>query len=208
MRIDEGRISAQGGCNAASGQIDASDDGSLAMRDLGWTEMGCDFLGFETVYLPALANSNQWVVEPTGLTFVGPATRLTYTPGPAPVHLALNDTTWRFDTIYSGAGVERTASTPNLTLPNVELVISDGQASLTSRDCSAVSLAIKTVGGRDGPFEVVTATPATPPVCDTSESNMLVAFDGLVASTGFMVNESRLTFIGLDGETVGFTSDS
>jgi hypothetical protein len=57
--------------------------------------------------------------------------------------------------------------------------------------------------GRDGAFAGVGEF-----VVDTSAACEVVglAADGLAASTGFMINENRLTFIGEAGETVGFSA--
>lgn len=207
LEIEQGRISGQGGCNSFGGQIDAADDGRLALIDLSWTEMGCEFLEFETIYLPALAKSTAWSVSPTGLTFLGPDSELRYRAGPAPVHLPLSGIDWRFDTVFSGEGVGRTASTPDMTRAEVVLRIAEGTATLASSDCGTVTIAIDAQEGRDGAFIVADNATGQRPQCDDASSNLLVAFDAMVASTGFMIDQQRLTLIGLPGETVGFIGD-
>jgi len=41
MEIELGRIGGTGGCNSFGGRIDAADDGTLVLAELGWTEMAC-----------------------------------------------------------------------------------------------------------------------------------------------------------------------
>ena len=57
--------------------------------------------------------------------------------------------------------------------------------------------------GREGNVSVPDQEGIELPSCD-SNTNMTAAVDGIWAASGFMIDESRLTFIGTTGETVGF----
>ncbi len=204
VTIDSGSIQGLGGCNRFGGSITAEDDGTMRIDEIFSTEMACEVLDFETIYLPALAGANQWEVTPDGLTFRGDGTEMNYAQLEAAPPLALEETVWTFDTIFDGEGVNRTASTPRLDLPEVTLVIADGQATLTSEDCGVVGFALNYEPGVDG--NIAIPDPDGLDVACDAESNMHPAVEGIMAATGFMIDESRLTFIGLPGETVAFVA--
>lgn len=205
-------VSGNAGCNSISGTLSAPfdgdrDGGSLSWGDLAMTEMGCDILEFEGQYVTALLATEEWELSPpSGLIFRGAAIELVYGVGAGPVDVAFENTAWLFDTIYSGEGVERTASSTRADKPQVTAVFAAGEATLTSEDCGTVTLgAGYEAGSNDGPitFEGVEEAFAA---CDDPESNMLQAMQGLAAATGFQVFDGRLTFIGLPGETVSFVA--
>ncbi|MCP3992415.1 MAG: META domain-containing protein [Actinomycetia bacterium] len=203
ITIEDGSIQGLGGCNHFGGSITVEDDGTLHIDEMFSTEMACDVLDFETIYLPALALASQWEASPEGLTFRGEGSEMRYVQLEAAPPLALEETVWTFDTIFDGEGVNRTASTPRLDKPEVTLVIADGQATLTSEDCEVVGFALNYEPGVDGNI----AAPDLDGLnvaCDDAESNMHAVVEGVLTATGFMINESRLTFIGPPGETVGF----
>lgn len=209
ITIERGQISGNGGCNGFGGLIAAADDGSLSLTEVFITERAClplSILDFETGYVQALGAATEWEVTPTGLIFRGEGTELRYEPGAPPVHLALEETIWTFETIFDGEGVDRAASTPRQDKPPVTLVIANGEATLSSEDCGAVSFAFNYESeGTDGSVSVPDRNAAAVE-CSDRDSNMIAAVKGIVASTGFMINESSLTFIGLPGETVGFVA--
>lgn len=207
MTIEANTIQGLGGCNQFSGALTFDEDGTVTIGDLLSTEMACEMLDFEAVYLPALAEVNQWEVTPEGLTFRGDGTEMSYEHLEAEPPVALEETIWTFDSVFSGEGVERTASTPRIDKPEVTLVISGGEATLTSEDCGPVSFAIGYEPGVDG--SIAFPDPDALVVsCDDDESNMVVALEGISSATGFMIYQSQLTFIGLPGETVGFVAGS
>lgn len=206
LTIEAGRISGNGGCNSFGGTIDAGDDGSLTLSDLAITEMGCEPFSineFETSYVQALIGADEWDVTPTALIFRGEGTELVYEAGAPAVDLPLEQTAWTFDTIFEGSGVERAASTPRMDRPEVIMTIQGGQISLVSDDCGEVIIEAGFEEGVDGNLSI--ADPEGLVVdCPDADSNMTAAVSGIVDATGFQIAESRLTFIGFDGETVGF----
>lgn len=211
VTIERGLISGNGGCNGFGGSIAAADDGSLRLAAVSITEMAClplSILDFETGYVQALVAATEWEVTPTGLIFRGEGTELRYEPGAPPVHLALEGTIWTFDTIFDGVGVDRAASTPRQDKPPVTMVLANGEVTLRSDDCGDVIFAFNyESGGTEGNVSVPDRDAAVAE-CSDRESNMAAAVKGIVSSSGFMINESRLTFIGLAGETVGFVAEN
>ena len=173
MEIELGRIGGTGGCNTFGGAIEAADDGSLVITDMSWTEMACMDSGrmdFESAYLPALAGVNRWEASPDGIVFSSDSAVLSFAPGEPPTTLALEGTVWTFDTVFSGQGVERTASSTDQSKPSVAMVITGGVATLTSDDCGSIALDLNYEDGIDGNLNVGDAT--TKPACDDPESNM------------------------------------
>lgn len=211
MEIELGRIGGTGGCNSFGGQIDAADDGGLTITDMAWTEMACAEPGrmaFESSYLPALAGVAEWNASPDGITFSSDSAVLTFEPGEPPTTLPFENTTWTFDTIFSGSGVERAASTTDQSKSEVTAVIADGAVTLTADDCGPISLRINHEDGSDGNLNVVDKDTADKPSCADPTSNMTAAIAGFWDATGFMVNESRMTLIGLPGELISFRANS
>lgn len=209
MEIELGRIGGTGGCNSFGGTIDAADDGGLAIGEMGWTEMACadpTRMDFESAYLPALTRVNRWEASPTGIVFRSDSAVLTYAPGDPPTTLPLEGTVWTFDTVFSGAGVDRAASSTDQSQPQVSVVIDDGVATLTAADCGTIMLPLNYETGSEGNLNV--GDDVDVPSCDQPGSNMTVAIDGFVEATGFMVDENRLTLIGLPGELLGFRGES
>ena len=208
MEIELGQIGGTGGCNSFGGQIEAGDDGSLRITEMAWTEMACLDSGrmdFEASYLPALAGVTGWAASPDGIVFSSDTAVLTYTPGEPPTTLAFEGTVWTLDTIFSGDGVNRAASTTDQSRPQVTAVIVDGAVTLSSDDCGPFTLALGYEDGVDGNLTVGETT--TKPTCDDPASNMAVAIDGFWEASGFMVDESRMTLIGLPGELLGFRGE-
>lgn len=202
------------GCNSFGGTISApfdddADAGPLTVSDMAQTEMACEHLDFEVKYGPLLAAATRWeLAPPDGLVFRGEGIELTYRVAEPAAPVALEETIWVFDTIFDGEGVERTASTPRLDKPEVTLVLADGVATLSSEDCGPIELAATwEPGGSDGAFtpeDPAAATAAASADCDDPDSNLPVAVAGVADATGYMINDGRLTFIGLPGETVSF----
>ena len=207
MTIERGRITGTGGCNGFGGEIDAGDDGTLTITDMSWTEMACadaERMDFESSYLPALAGATRWDADPDGISFSSSSAVMVYEPGEPPATLPLMDTTWILDTVYSGSGVDRAASTTDMARPEATMVVSDGVATLTADDCGPFTVAIAVEPGVDGNLAVADAGRDDKPECDPG-SNMTALVDGLWGATGFMVDGSRLTLIGEPGELVGFS---
>lgn len=205
MTIQLGEISGTLGCNSFFGQIDAADDGTLTVGAIGQTEMACTEPGrmeLEGAYGRALSSVTAWTVDPAGMTFSGDTAEIRFEQAPPPVNQPLVGTVWHFDTVYSGEGVNRAAEN-RADMEGVTLVIADGEATLGSPDCGGAVFSVETADGRDGPFTVTSSISIdTSPVCEVVD----IAGEGLAASSGFMINENRLTFIGLPGETVGFSA--
>ena len=138
MSIEGGQISGLAGCNQFGGDVDAADDGSFSTSDVFITEMACEplsLLDFEQVYLGALGRATAWEVTPAGLTLSGDGVELVYELAPPAVDLTLEGTTWTFDSIYQGEGVDRAVSSTRLDKPAVTLTVAEGMATLTSDDC-------------------------------------------------------------------------
>ncbi|MEL7155008.1 MAG: META domain-containing protein, partial [Actinomycetota bacterium] len=202
--IEAGGIGGLAGCNQFGGGLELGPGDGFAATELFLTEMACEpitLLDFESVYVGALAAADTWEVTPTGLLLTGNDVELRYDPAPATAPTPLEGTRWIFDTVFSGAGVERAASTPAFDRAEVTLWIEAETAVVAADDCGEVSLALAHEGGADG--NVAPGAAPAPP-CEADASNLPEALDGIVAATGFMITDNRLTFIGTDGETVGF----
>ncbi|MEM9562277.1 MAG: META domain-containing protein [Actinomycetota bacterium] len=200
------------GCNSFGGAISAPfdgerDGGSLSFDGVAITEMGCEFLDFESAYVDLLFAATEWELSPpNGLVFRGDGVELVYGVGEPPAPVPLEETLWLFDTVFDGEGMERTASTPRLDKEGVSVVFRAGVALISSEDCGTVEVAVEyDPGVTGGPFVVVDPASATA-TCDDPESNLPVALAGVASSTGFQIVDGRLTLIGLPGETVSFAA--
>lgn len=206
MTMEAGVIGGLGGCNRFGGELQIDPDGTMTITNLAMTEMACQplsLLDFESAYVGALSRADSWAVTPTDLVLTGADVELRYAVAPDVVPLALEGTTWIFDTIFAGAGIERTASTPPLDRAEVTLVIEGGTAVLGADDCGEVSFPLAHEDGIDGNIALdADARPKAP--CGEGSSNLPLALESVYASTGFALTEGRLTLIGLEGETVGF----
>jgi heat shock protein HslJ len=205
MTIEAGEIRGNLGCNSFFGEIDAADDGTLTVGGLGQTEMACEEqsrMEFESMYGRALGAATAWAVDPDGLTLSGATVEIVYSQAPPPVHQPLEGTVWNFDSIYEGTGPER-AVVNRSDMAGVTLLIENDEATIVGPECAGTSMGVTFDDGRDGAFAGIGEF-----VVDTSAACEVVglAADGLAASTGFMINENRLTFIGEAGETVGFSA--
>jgi len=207
ITIELGQISGNLGCNSFFGEIDAADDGTLTIGGLGQTEMACEDaarMDFEFAYGQALSSATSWAVTPAELTFSGDDITISYVQAPAPVHQPFEGTVWHFDTIYEGSGPEGSA-TNRADMDGVTLVIADGEAVLVGPDCGGSISVIEYSDGREGGFEVMSLGPIdSSPACEV----VGLARAGLSDSSGFMIDENRLTFVGDDGQTIGFTARS
>lgn len=210
IEIEGGTIRGSAGCNSFNGQIAASADGALRLEDLSMTEMGCpgDLGAFEATFVSAIAASTTWAADNDGLTLTGPTSLLVFVLADPPVNLALEQTTWRLDTIFTGTGSAATASTPIMSLPPVDLRIDGAQVTLQSSDCGQVALPVTASGISEGPFSVRGGDNIKPPQCAADETNMTAAFDAVVTATGFMITERRLTLFASTGELVRFSAAS
>ena len=209
LNIDQGQIGGSGGGNTFGGAIDNADDGTMSIVELSWTEMACEplsILDFEIEYLTALSAVTKWEADPDGITFGSATVSIRYEPGAQPVHLPLVGSTWTFDTILSGDGVSRAASSTDLSLPEVTLVIGADSGTLSSSDCGTLTFPFNYEDGRDGNVSIPDRELADLQSCD-GDSNMTAAVSGILAASGFMIDESRLTFVGQAGETVGFRGE-
>jgi heat shock protein HslJ len=205
ITIELGEISGNLGCNSFFGEIDAADDGTLTIGAIGQTEMAClddGRMEFESAYGQALSSVTAWAVDPAGLTFSGDMVEIRYEQAPPAVDLPLEGTVWNFDTIYSGEGVDRAAEN-RADMEGVTLLIVGSEATLTGPDCAGTVSSVESADGRDGAFEVTRQGDLNDePACVI----VGIASAALAASSGFMINGNRLTFIGDVGETVGFSA--
>ncbi len=204
LTVDRGEVFGDGGCNSFAGVIDRVDDGSLTISNLASTEMACDQLSFETLYLGALPTADAWTASPDGIGFSGPSFTATYRPAPIVSPAPLVGTRWRLDTVYSGEGVERSASSVDQSAAPAFLEI-EGDTAIIDGDCSDDVLIVEyEEGNGGGPFVVVETAERE---CEPLGSNQDLAFDGVVAASGYMIDGDRLTFIGFEGETIGFVAE-
>lgn len=205
-------IEGNAGCNGFSGRINApfdgvQDGGSLSISQLSMTEMGCEHLDFEIRYFELLAGVDEWALAPpSGLVFRGDGIELVYTVGAPPAERPLEGTTWIFDTVFSGEGIERTASSTRADQPEVTALLLGGVLTLSAEGCSPVEINVGyEPGGVDGAFTIEEPESLAGRVdCADQESNLVAAVDGVAQSTGFQIFAGRLTLIGLPGETVSF----
>lgn len=205
-------ISGDAGCNIFSGTIDAPFDGDanagpLSITDMSWTEMACEYLDTETIYLDLLGRVDRWeLAPPSGLVFRGDGIELVYGIGDAAPELSIDGPTWVFDTVFDGEGMERTAASTRADLPEVAATFLDSTLTLTAEGCQPVEVNVDyTPGATEGQLDVVDADTLAEQVdCGEAESNLTAAVDGVAISTGFQIFDGRLTLIGLPGETVSF----
>jgi heat shock protein HslJ len=204
ITIQLGRISGNLGCNSFFGDVDAADDGTLTIGAIGQTEMACMEPGrmeFEFAYGQALGSVTTWAVDPLGMTFSGATAEIRYEQAPPPVHQPLEGTVWLFDTIYSGEGVNRAASN-RADMEGVTLVVDAGEAVMAGPGCVDWRGDVEFDGTTEGSFALGDYGGIEPAACAVVAEAM-----GLLAdSSGFMINENRLTFIGEAGETAGFSA--
>lgn len=206
------QIQGDAGCNSFGGTITTAfdedrDGGSLSLGEIAITEMACDILDFESQYVNALMAATEWeLAPPAGLVFRGDTVELIYGPGQPPADVPFENTPWRFDTIFAGDGVNRTASSTRGDKPPVTATFAGGQATLVSDDCGIVTLGAAYDGDSSEGAITFNGIDAALTACADPESNMVAALQGLADATGFGVYEGRLTFIGLPGETVSFVA--
>jgi heat shock protein HslJ len=207
ITIELGQLSGDLGCNSFFSEIDAADDGTLTIGPIGQTEMACledGRMEFESTYGQALAATSAWSVDPEGLILSGDTVEIRYSQAPAPVNQPLEGTVWQFDTLYSGEGPDR-AATNRADMDGVTLVIADGEATLAGPGCpgGVSAVTVEHDDGFEGAFTVTRPGGSNDaPECEI----VAMASNGLAGSTGFMIQENRLTFVGEAGETVGFTA--
>jgi len=206
-------IAGDAGCNRFGGRIDAPfdgdrDGGTLSISEMFWTEMACDNLDFEGVYLDLLMRVDQWeLAPPSGLVFRGDGVELVYGIGEAPPELTLESSTWILDTVFDGEGMERTASSVRVDKPDVTMTVSGQTLTLTSDGCAPIEVAVEADDGTGGPFLVADPDSLAGLVdCDDPESNLVTAIDGVAIATGYQSVDGRLTLIGLPGETLSFVA--
>jgi heat shock protein HslJ len=199
--VASGEVTGNLGCNSFFGSFAAADDGTLVVGGLGQTEMACEGkMDFESVYGPALSSVTAWNVDPEGMTLAGDTAELRFEQAPAPVDLPLEATVWRFDTIFSGEGVNRVAEN-RADMDGVTLTINGSEATIVGLSCAGQTAAVEFDGTNGGEFRTGAVSDSnTNPGC----AIVGTAMAGLIDATGYMIAESRLTFIGLPGETVGF----
>ncbi len=205
------QIDGDAGCNRFGGTIDAPfdgdrDGGTLSISDMFWTEMACDNLDFEGVYLDLLMLVDQWeLAPPSGLVFRGDGVELVYGIGEPPPELTLESSTWVLDTVFDGEGMERTASSVRVDKPDVTMTVTGETLTLTADGCAPIEATVETVDGIGGPFLVAQPDSLADLVdCDDAESNLVSAVDGVAIATGYQSVDGRLTLIGLPGETLSF----
>ena len=204
IRIELGEISGDLGCNSFFGEIDAADDGTLTVGALGQTEMAClddGRMEFESAYGRALSSVTAWAVDPVEMTFTGDGVEIRYAPAPPPVHQPLEGPVWHFATVYSGAGPDRAAEN-RADMEGVTLVIADGEAIMAGPDCVDWRGDVEFDGTRDGTFSLGAYGGIEPGACAV----VAEAMGHLGDSTGYMIDENRLTFISAAGETIGFSA--
>lgn len=197
VRIGDGEIGGDLGCNSFFGELTAGDDGSLSIGALGQTEMACEDqsrMAFEFEYGRILGGVTAWAVEGTTLTLTGEGTTVVYERF-VPVHQPLVGTIWHFDSLYEGDAVSNSAD-----MEGVTLTIADSEASIVSPDCAGTRIAVEAGGGefRTGAGGDLNTEPA----CGIVGT----ALDGLIAADRYEIVENRLTFFAGDTPTVGFTA--
>jgi heat shock protein HslJ len=206
MTIEAGEIRGNLGCNSFFGEIDAVDDGTLTVGGLGQTEMACEEqsrMAFESMYGQALGAATAWAVDSNGLTLSGATVEIVYSQAPPPVHQPLEGTVWNFDSIYDGQAASNRSD-----MAGVTLVIQDGEVVFraTPACVEPLSFGANYQGDREGPFSTTADEAGNDLDCGDADEIITLAYRNLQVSTGFMIDENRLTFIGEAGETVGFSA--
>lgn len=205
------QIDGDAGCNSFGGRIDAPfdgdrDGGTLSISDMFWTEMACENLDFEVVYLDLLMQVDQWeLAPPSGLVLRGDGIELVYGIGEPPPELSLESSTWILDTVFDGEGMERTASSVRVDKPDVAMTVTGQTLTLISDGCAPIEVTVEADDGTGGPFLVAEPDGLAGLVdCDDAESNLVTAAEGVASATGYQSIDGRLTLIGLPGETLSF----
>lgn len=207
--IDRGTISGNGGCNSFSGTIEGDPGSTMSVSQLGGTEMACEYLDFETIYLGALSTLASATSGPDGsLTLTGPTFEARYQAAPPVAAASLTGTVWRLDTIYGpGEGPVRSASSVDQQgAPALLTVV--GETATISGDCGDWALGGAFEEGNQGGNWRVTDTGEVSCGAEGGVGdNQQVAYDAAVAATGYMIDGQRLILLGQEGELVGFVND-
>ncbi len=203
ITIELGRIDGMAGCNSFGGTIDRGDDGSLSISALSATEMACDELPFEMVYLPLLPTATNWAGGPDGISISGPTFTASYVLGQDPIAAPISGTVWQLATIFNGEGVERAASSVDQSQTPTLLVIDTTTATLSGPCSVTIDVDYDNASTSDGPFSATLREGSQQQGCS---QDFLRALDGLDQASGYMIDGQQLTFIGLAGETVGFVN--
>lgn len=199
MRIDDGEINGNLGCNSFFGEFTADDGGGLSFGAFGQTEMACadpSRMDFESTYGRLLGEVDAWALDGARLTLSGATVTALYERF-VPVHQPLEATVWHFDSVYEGDAVTNRAD-----MDGVELTIEDGTAVMRSPGCDSWSGDVEFDGTTEGSFALSGYGGIEPASCATVATTM----ESLATATHYEIDENRLTFADDDGPILGFTA--
>jgi heat shock protein HslJ len=175
LRFDDGRVSADAGCNTMSGTVEITDD-RLMIGEMGMTAMGCE---------PPLGDQDEWLqgvlFGDPGYTLDGAELRLE--SGTTVIELTdrqvadpdrpLDATTWSLDGIVDGDAISSVPAGGGATV-----VFADGQVSVNVESCNQAS-GDATIG--EGTIEVgalrTTRIGCAPPAAEV-EAAVTAVLDG------------------------------
>ncbi len=207
--IELGEIRGDSGCNSFGGRIDIGEDGSATITDLANTEMAClgeGLMDFEQVYLSTLRSVTGWEADPEGIALVTDNGRIDYRPGPTVEPAALFDTHWMLDSLYDGEGVDRAVTSTDQSVPEAILILSETSAEISAPDCDPFTVTVIVEPGLQGNFSVDVDELATA-AADCTNPNVASLVEGLGVSSSYLIDDQRLVFVGLEGETIGLIVD-
>lgn len=197
VRIGDGEIGGDLGCNSFFGEFVAGDDGSITIGALGQTEMACEDqsrMEFEFEYGRILGGVTAWTLDGATLTLTGEGTTVVYERF-VPVHQPLEGTVWHFDSLFEGDAVTNSSA-----MEGVTLTIEDSEVTLESPLCRPNSFNVDVDEGAvtwSGEVEMPTILDCE--IVDTAHS-------GLFEADRYEIVENRLTFFAGDSPTVGFSA--
>lgn len=115
--VDGGQVGGTAACNGYGGSVDVG-DGTIAIGELSWTEMGCEpaVMDLEQAFLQSLAGLDAWSLDGDRLTLTGGSASWTFERlDPVPT-AELIDTTWVLDTVIDGDAATNSPGMADATL--------------------------------------------------------------------------------------------
>ncbi len=197
-------LAVQAGCNNIGGAYEVTDDGTLAVDQLGGTEMGCDqplmaqdawIIAFLSAAPDLELDGNHLVLRTRGTTL----TLREQVAESAPVQ----GTVWRLESLVDGRGPDAVVASVPPAGAEAELRIEDGQLTLRYA-CTTVSAAVQVGEARIEAGEVEAASGDCAAIPDLERRVRAL----LREPAAYVVTERNLMLTSADGATgLGFAAD-
>lgn len=203
LTVESGELGGTAACNGYGGFVDVG-DGTFAVGEMSWTEMGCEsaVMELEQSFLRALSAVTSFVVVDGTLTLTGPATELSFGPVAPVPDSEIVGTTWVLDTVIEG---DAASNSPNMSAATLTL---DDDGTLTgSTGCrllegewviAGAQIVFTSFAAIDDPLAGVCAP----------ESERLDGFIVTVLGDGFTVEVegSRMTLMSQGDQGLSYTT--